>query len=1259
MAVSRKSKKEIIEENEALRSRLELLERSQAEHREVEKALRESEARFRTVIESLPFDFFLIDQTGRYAMLNKVCKQDWGDVIGKRPEEICPDEETLALWQSNNRRAFAGEVVEGEVVLKPQGREGYYRNIISPIRDGGKIQGILGVNIDITRYKDAERALQETNQLLEKIFDTTHVLIAYIDSQCNFIKVNKAFALADKKEPSFFPGKNIFDLYPNEENKEICRWVLETGESYFADAKPFGYAEHPECGVSYWDWSLIPIKNQHNSVTALVLSLANVTERKQAEEALRETEGQLSAMLQSVGDHMSMMDKDLNIIWANEKARNIFGEDIVGRKCYKAYHRREKPCEPYPCLTLKAFQDGKVHKHDTQVLDKDGQIIYFHCTANVALKDANGKPTAVLEISRDITERKKAEQAVRNERDKAQKYLDVAGIMLVAIDVEERVGLVNKKGCEILGYKEEDIIGKKWFDNFLPERVKKEVKAVFKKLMAGKLEPVEYFENPILTKDGDERLIAWHNTLLRAEQGDIIGTLSSGEDITERKKAEKALQLERDNFINILDSMEDGIYIVDQNYDIQYVNPILKKDFGPYEERKCYEYFHDRREVCPWCKNKEVFEGKTVRWEWYSFKNQKTYDLIDTPLRNLDGSTSKLEIFRDITERKQSEEALRESELKFKTIFENAGGAIFIANRKTGEILECNSQAEQMLGRPRAEIVGMHQSELHPKGEEEKYKEKFAAHVQKGHVVDFEGEMQHRDGRRIPVWIAAQCLKIGGKDVIIGLFVDTTERKKAEEAVRESEQKYRALVEQSLQGIIIFQDFQIVFANPMAAEIAGLTVESLLALSPEDIKTFIPAEERAVILQRFEDRLAGKPVQHNYELRLMRQNGNEFWLNMFISQIEYLGKSAIQVVFIDITERKRTEEALRESDAFSSSLLCNSPNPILVINPDTSVKYVNPAIEKITGFSSAEIIGKKAPYLWWTEETLHSTGRDLKKAMSKGAVSLEELFKKKDGERFWVEITSGPIIENGKFKYYLANWIDITERKQAEQKLIENRAKLKSLASQLSLIEERERHRFATYLHDQIGQSLAMSKMKLDSLRKSISSSESAEVLKDVCSYLGHIIQDTRTLTFDLSFPILYELGFEAAVAEWLDEQIREKHGIKTEFEDDGQPKPLDDDIRVFLFRNVRELLVNVVRHANAKNVKVSICKVDDRMCVSVEDDGVGFDVTEVESMVTKKAKFGLFSIQERLESVGGHFEIESEPGHGSRITMLAPLKGK
>jgi len=235
--------------------------------------------------------------------------------------------------------------------------------------------------------------------------------------------------------------------------------------------------------------------------------------------------------------------------------------------------------------------------------------------------------------------------------------------------------------------------------------------------------------------------------------------------------------------------------------------------------------------------------------------------------------------------------------------------------------------------------------------------------------------------------------------------------------------------------------------------------------------------------------------------------------------------------------------------------------------------------------------------------------------------------------------------------------INNLRRRQAEKKLFDYQRQLKSLASELSLTEERERRRIATNLHDRISQSLVISKVKLEQLRESASSRDLANALAEVCDSLDQTIQNTRSLTSDLSSPILYELGFEAAVAEWLAEQIQQRHDIATEFEDDGQPKPLDDDICALLFRNVRELLVNVVKHAHAHKVKVSIWKVNSEVHVSVEDDGVGFNPAGPASVATKTGGFGLFSIRERLEQVGGRLQIESAPGSGTKITVTAPLK--
>ncbi len=146
-------------------------------------------------------------------------------------------------------------------------------------------------------------------------------------------------------------------------------------------------------------------------------------ESKRAEETLQESVEKLNTLFRSIGDPISLLDKDLNILCANDIAKELFGDEIIGKKCYEVFHGRNNPCEPSPCLTLKAFEDGQIHKHETQVITKSGEIKYFHCTANVALRDEAGNPTAVLELSKDITERKQAEEELKREKELAEKQV--------------------------------------------------------------------------------------------------------------------------------------------------------------------------------------------------------------------------------------------------------------------------------------------------------------------------------------------------------------------------------------------------------------------------------------------------------------------------------------------------------------------------------------------------------------------------------------------------------------------------------------------------------------------------------------------------------------------------------------------------------------------------------------------------------------------------------------------------------------------
>ncbi len=230
---------------------------------------------------------------------------------------------------------------------------------------------------------------------------------------------------------------------------------------------------------------------------------------------------------------------------------------------------------------------------------------------------------------------------------------------------------------------------------------------------------------------------------------------------------------------------------------------------------------------------------------------------------------------------------------------------------------------------------------------------------------------------------------------------------------------------------------------------------------------------------------------------------------------------------------------------------------------------------------------------------------------------------------------------------------DITERKRAEERIHVFQRRLRSMASQLSLAEERERKRMAAGLHDQVGQPLAAVKMKLGALRGLLSSDGLVEQVDEIRELIDQAIHEMRSLTFELSPPILYDLGLEPAL-EWLVEQVQKEHGIVCRFEDDGQNKPLGDDARGLLFWVVRELLINVVKHAKARTATVSIWRDGDELRVSVEDDGVGFDTSEIDR---RNRGFGLFSIRQRLTEFGGQVEVESKPGHGTRVILVAPLE--
>jgi signal transduction histidine kinase len=235
---------------------------------------------------------------------------------------------------------------------------------------------------------------------------------------------------------------------------------------------------------------------------------------------------------------------------------------------------------------------------------------------------------------------------------------------------------------------------------------------------------------------------------------------------------------------------------------------------------------------------------------------------------------------------------------------------------------------------------------------------------------------------------------------------------------------------------------------------------------------------------------------------------------------------------------------------------------------------------------------------------------------------------------------------------------EIAERRRAEQEIYDRQKRLRALAWQLTIAEERERRRIAADLHDHVGQSLALARLQLAAARKSATDDRQAAVLDDLSESMLKAVQDIRHLIFELSSPSMNEIGLGAAISEWLEEKVGNRHGLETEFIDhipDSKRRSLDDDVRAVLFRNVRELLANVVKHAQAKKVTVRLELANTDVHLSVEDDGVGFDATDSARGLQRDGAFGLFSIRERMGDLGGSLEIVSEPGKGCRATLTVP----
>lgn len=520
------------------------------------------------------------------------------------------------------------------------------------------------------------------------------------------------------------------------------------------------------------------------------------------------------------------------------------------------------------------------------------------------------------------------------------------------------------------------------------------------------------------------------------------------------------------------------------------------------------------------------------------------------------------------------------------------------------------------------------------------------------------------------------------------LHAELDERTRIEAALRESEEKFRVLADTAPGAIMLFQGENQVYVNRSFTQMTGYSEQECLSMKFWEL---IEPEHRDMVRSYGLLRLQGEEAPSRYEAKYRDRNGTSKWILISAGTIQYRGCPAVIACIFDITECKqvvaelhRAKEDLeqRVSERTAELLLSMEKLRFTQFAVDKAndqafwhgrggrICYANESACRSLGYDRDELIGMTVSDIDpdFTREDFDLMWRILQE---NGSHTFERIHRAKNGRTYPVEIRGNFVMFDG--NEYLCCFVnDISERKRTEEELRMGEARLRrsrdelehrvrerteqltGLAAELSRAEELERRRIATELHDQVAQTLALSKIKLNSLLLSGTCGDNREDIGEIMDHLSSSIEDIRSLTFQLSPPILHEMGLEAAL-EWLADEFRERYGLRTAFRDDGSPKRLEEEIRGALFQMSRELLVNIVKHAQARNVLVETSAFGGGIRVRISDDGVGFDTSRMLREGNATNSFGLLNIHHRMKHLGGELVIETDPGSGTTATLECP----
>ena len=881
-------------------------------------------------------------------------------------------------------------------------------------------------------------------------------------------------------------------------------------------------------------------------------------------------------------------------------------------------------------------------------------------------------PGRALLMHVDVTSRKLAEMAAQEKCVLLQQTLDTVETLIVSLDREGCVTSINRCGARMLGRDPADIVGASWFATCLPQpEGMTRIYPVFRQIMDGGLEQVEYFENEILAADGSRRMLAWHNAYLKGPDGRLAGTLCAGNDVTEHKQLEQALQRSNDEMCRAQAIAQVGNWWLDLGSQRLSWSDEVHRIFGVEKgSHLTYDIFlervhpDDRAEV-------DARWRKALAGAGYDIEHRIVVDgeikwLRERARLELDGQGRVVGAYgttQDITLGKLTALALGESERLLREAQEAARIGTYTYH-VDDDHWTCSAVLDDILGigpaYPRTAqswIMMVHPDDREAMGS-------YLADIVGARVASFDREYRIRrpvDG--LVRWLHGygQVDKAADGRVarMFGTIMDVTDRKEAEIALRETRERYRRLFLLNPLPMWVFDEETLRFLEVNDAAIAayGYSRDAFLAMSILDIRLDTDLQALLDPVHR-----GGLEQTHGEVWRHRRQNGEVMDVALWSESIDYEGRRARLVICEDVTLKQALEAALMRKANLADQLkniAATVPGAIFAFLRHEDGVYSFPYIDgkqlEALGFSAEDFSSDARPLIGLVHpddisallESIEMSARAMAAWHGQFRILHPHL-----GVR-WIEGDSIPqLCADGSVLWhgYLS---DATERIEATRRLEQSHAQIQALLAHMEVVREEERTRIARELHDELGQTLTAIRMNLRQL-SSLAGPDHPEMdsrLNDVEAIVEEAMLSVRRISQELHPRILDTLGLGGAI-EWETGEFRKRMGIRCRCVVPQADIDLPETFKTHIYRLFQEAMTNISRHARATAVDVTLSCDGNILSLQVADNGVG-----IRSDALTGNSLGLTSMKERALQVGGVLSITTHPAiRGTCVSLRVAL---